>query len=75
MNEYKNGKFYKGNTATTESTDEYVEENIDIMNIKYNKVFRSDFNNIEKSVSTVKKYRDNYNKSFNKTTMNKGFIT
>ena len=54
-------------------TDEYVEENIDRMNIKYNKVFYSDFNNIEKSVSTEKKYRDNYNKAFNKATMNKVF--
>ena len=52
-------------------TEEYIENNIDKINIKYNKVYYSDFNNIEKSVPVEKKYRDNYNKAFNKATMNK----
>ncbi len=52
-------------------SDEYLEENIDKINIKYNAVFYSDFNNIEKSVGVEKKFRDNYNKAFTKSTMNK----
>lgn len=53
------------------TTEEYLENNIDKINIKYNAVFYSDFNNIEKSVVVDKKFRDNYSKAFNKATMNK----
>lgn len=52
-------------------SDEYLEEKIDSINIKYNAVYYSDFNNIEKSVPVEKKFRDNYNKAFTKSTMNK----
>ena len=39
LKKYKNSKFYKGGTATTGSADKYVEQNVDRMNIKHNKVF------------------------------------
>ena len=54
-------------------TEEYLETYIDKINIKYNAVYYSDFNNVEKSVPVQKKYRDDYNKAFNKATMNKVF--